>query len=114
MAFSEFERKRIEKIVGTFCQNRVPERARTQLRYIYRIEGQNVFLSEDRPRWDNPDEWLALDFAKLTYVKSRKIWKLYWMRASGRWERYEPCRKDKHLENLITVIGEDQYGCFFG
>ena len=75
-AFSEFERKRVEKLVGTFCRNRVPQRARTKLRYTYRIEGQNVFMAEDRPRWDNPDEWLALDFVKLTYVKSRKIWKL--------------------------------------
>jgi hypothetical protein len=114
MAFSQLEHKRIEKLVEAFCRGRVPERAKSQLRYIYRIEGQNIFIAEDRPVWNNPDKWMALDFAKLTYVKSRQIWKLYWMRASGKWNRYEPFQEDSRLEKMLAVIGEDQYGCFFG
>ena len=114
MALSEFERKGIEKIIGTFCHDRTPQGAGAQVCCMYRIVGQNVILAESRPRWDDPEEWLTLDFAKLTDVKSRKIWKLYWMRASGKWERYEPCRQDPSVENLVTIIDQDRYGCFFG
>ena len=114
MAFTELELKRIDKLIGAFCQNRVSERARTQLRYSYRVKGQDVILAEERPRWDKPEEWLTLDFAKAKYVKSRKLWKLYWMRASGKWEPYKPSGEHDWLEGVIEAIENDQYGCFFG
>lgn len=114
MAFSELEKKRIEKIVGTFCDNRVPARARDQLKVGFRIEGQNIFLFESRPRWDDPSEWMDLDFAKLTYVKSRSAWKLYWMRASGKWNLYKPHGEDNDISKLFNTIDEDSNGCFFG
>lgn len=114
MAFSEFEIKRIDKIVRTFCENRVPERFRDQVKVGFRIEGQNIFLFENRPRWDEPSEWLALDFAKITYVKSRRIWKLYWKRASGKWDQYKPHFVANDIGKLIKTIDEDRYGCFFG
>jgi len=114
MAFSEFESKRIDKLVGTFCNTRVPEHARKALQYVYRVDGQDVIIAESRPRWDNPDEWLTLDFAKLKYVKSRKIWKLYWMRANGKWNLYEPCSEAAQVETLVAAINEDRHGCFFG
>ena len=114
MVFSELEKKRIEKIVGAFCDNRVPGSVRDQLRNGYRIENQNIFIFESRPRWDAPREWLDLDFAKITYVKSSGIWKLYWKRASGKWNLYEPHKESKKIDDLIATIDEDRYGCFFG
>ena len=114
MGFSEFEKKRIEKIVGAFCSRRVSERARNQLKNGFRIEGQNIFLYESRPRWDDPSEWVDRDFAKITFVKSRGIWKLYWMRASGKWMLYEPNKESRDLSHLISTIDEDRHGCFFG
>lgn len=114
MSFSEFERKRIDKLIGNFCRSRVPERARGQLRYSYRIEGQTVIVSEERNRRGKQEEWLALDIARFRYVKSTKRWKLCWMRISGKWQLYEPCKEDKNIETLIEAIGKDTYGCFFG
>lgn len=77
MAFSGLELKQIDKRVGGFCRNRAPARIQNQLRYIYSVEGQDVIIAEDRPSWDKPDEWLALDFAKLKYIRKHKIWGLY-------------------------------------
>jgi hypothetical protein len=114
MPFSEFELKLIDKHVGEFCRTRVPTAIQQQLRYHYRIEKQNVLLSEVRPRWDNPDEWLTIDFAKLRYIAKDKIWKVYWMRASGKWELYTPYSECNDLAKIISVIKEDLYGCFFG
>jgi hypothetical protein len=36
------------------------------------------------------------------------------MRASGKWELYEPFPKSTHLDKILEVIKEDKYGCFFG
>jgi hypothetical protein len=84
------------------------------LRYVYRLEGLDIFLAEDRPRWDKPEEWLAVDFAKLKYIRKHRIWHLYWKRASGRWEQYKPYFESPDLEVLIDTIRKDDYGCFFG
>jgi hypothetical protein len=114
MSFSEFERKRIDKIFGEFCRNRVPDGIKDQLRYVYRVENRIVILSESRPRFDRPSVWLTLDFAKFQYIQTRKLWKLYWMRASGKWETYKPHGEDADLSVLLDVMAEDRHGCFFG
>ena len=114
MAFSEIELKRIDKLIGEYCRKLVPPEHRNKLRYDIRIKGHNVFLFEDRPRWDNPDEWLALDFAKLRYIRSQNMWKLYWKRASGKWELCEPKGEAKNLKKLVDEIKQDRFGCFFG
>jgi hypothetical protein len=114
MAFDDLELKKIDKTVGEHFRNRVPPEIQDKLRFEYRIEGQNVILSEVRPRWDKPEEWSALDFAKIRYVRKTGIWKLYWMRQTGKWELYEPKEEAKQLKTLVDAIEEDRYGCFFG
>ena len=114
MPFSEIELKLIDKHVGELCRTLVPARVQNQLRYKYRVEGLNVFIAEDRPRWDKPEEWLALDFVKLKFIRTSNVWKLYWKRASGKWQLYEPNSENKNLANLVRTIKEDRFGCFFG
>ena len=114
MAFNDLELKRIDKLIIERFRNRVPIEIQNKLRNQVRIEGQNVIISEVRPRWDKADEWLPLDFAKLRYIRSKNIWKLYWKRAGGKWEFYEPKGEAKNLKTLADVIDEDRFGCFFG
>ena len=46
-----------------------------------RVKGQSVELLEIRPMWRNPDKKIEEAVAKTTYVKSRKVWNVYWQRA---------------------------------
>jgi hypothetical protein len=85
-----------------------------QLRFEYEIEKQNVIIFEVRPVWNKPTESLRLPMAKLSFIKSRNIWKLYWKRASGKWEQYKPKQSDKELSVLVQEIDKDTFGCFFG
>ncbi|MFO7604910.1 MAG: DUF3024 domain-containing protein [Desulfurivibrionaceae bacterium] len=114
MAFKDLEIKRIDKLIGERFRNRVPPEIHNKLRNEVRIENHDVIISEVRPRWDKPDEWLSLDFAKLKYIRSKNIWKLYWKRASGKWKLYEPKGEAKDLKILADVIDQDKFGCFFG
>lgn len=34
------------------------------------------------------------------------------MRASGKWELYEPLPKSTHLDKILKATEEDKYGCF--
>ena len=115
MAVSEFEIKRIEKIMeGYLEKNRPPVHIRNELDIDYRIENQSVELFEVRSAFRRPDEKIEHSIAKATYVKREKEWRLYWMRADLKWHRYEPVPEVNNLEEFIQVIEEDTHGCFYG
>ena len=115
MALSEFEIKRIEKIVGGFVERiRPPMEKRSQRDISYRIENQNVEIFEVRPKWNDPSTKIEPPVAKATFVKSRKMWKLYWMREDMKWHCYEPFPEARNLEEILSTIGEDVHGCFWG
>lgn len=67
-----------------------------------------------RPFWSDPSRIIQSEFAKIRYTKSTDTWSLYWMRASGKWESYEPHPTAKNLQELLTIIKADEYNCFFG
>jgi len=87
---------------------------REQVDIGYSYDGKVVILFEIRPDWNDKKKKQQFNFAKIRHYKSRKEWNLYWMRASGKWEIYEPFPESTHLEKIIDVIKEDKHSCFFG
>lgn len=87
---------------------------REQLDVGYSYDGKVIILFEIRPDWLSPKRKEQFEFAKIRYYKSRKEWSLYWMRASGKWDSYEPFPKSTHLDKIIAVIKKDKHACFFG
>jgi hypothetical protein len=70
MAFSELELKLIEQTVGEFCPKRSPARLTDKLRLEYSVKGHEVVIVEQRPKWDNPKEWIESPVAKLKFIRS--------------------------------------------
>jgi hypothetical protein len=93
---------------------RPPEEMREQLDVGFTFENNTLELFEVRPRSNKRDEMMYFPFATAKLIKSRGIWRLFWKRASGKWESYEPVPEVKDLAGLFEVIKKDQYGCFFG
>ena len=115
MALSELERYGFEKPVRAYIEaRRPPPHIRPKLDLGYRFVGQSIEVFEIRPAYQHPGEIIHHAVAKATYVKSRKAWKIYWMRADLKWHRYEPCATVTTIEDFIALIDEDPYGCFFG
>ena len=115
MAFTEFEVKKYEKVVGAYVeQHRPPLHLRTQLDLSFRISGQSIEIFEIRPRWNSPKQMIEEAVAKVTYVKSQRIWKVYWQPADLKWHRYDPKPDVKTVEAFLELVDEDEYGCFFG
>jgi hypothetical protein len=115
MTLSEIETKIIEKAIAAFMEKRRPPISiRSKLDLGYRISGQSVELFEIRPRWDKPEIILEHDFAKTTYVRTQKAWKIFWMRADLKWHRYEPVPEVNSVEKFLEVVDQDEYSCFFG
>jgi len=115
MTISEFEIRRIEKLVGQYVESRRPAaHMRSQLDISFRITGQSVEIVEIRPQWNDPTRKIEGSIAKATYVKSQKIWKLYWMRADGKWHAYQLFPSSASLEKILEAIEQDPHGCFWG
>ncbi len=106
----------IEVQLRSFIESLRPsdEAIRKQLDVGYSWDGQTTLLFEIRPQWNDPTKILEIPFAKLRFVKSSGIWKLYWMRGSGKWETYEPLPENADVHKLLTEIKNDAHGCFFG
>ncbi len=115
MALSEIERYRFEKPIRAYVEaSRPPPQIRPELDIGYRIVNQSVELFEVRPAFGRSDEVIEHPFAKATYVKSTRTWKVYWMRADLKWHRYEPRATVSSVEEFIAEVDRDPFGCFFG
>ena len=115
MAISEFEIKRCEKELEKFLvQHRPPVEVRNQVDLAYRINKQSVEIFEVSPKWGASTEMIENKIAKATYVKSQKLWKVYWQRSDLKWHSYEPCPTTKSLEAFLELVGNDSHACFFG
>lgn len=95
---------------------RPPLPIREKLDLDFRLENRELTIFEIRSRWDNPDEKFESDIAKARYIKSRGIWKIFWKRANGNWQTYEPEGEPELTDiiDVLKVIDEDKHGAFWG
>ncbi len=115
MPFSEFEQKRLQKQIERFVErNRPSADIRDEVDLSYRVDGQSVEIFEIRPLWNDPKEKIEEPVAKATYVKSRKLWKVYWQRADLKWHRYDPDPEVDTIDEFLEVVVRDDFACFFG
>lgn len=114
MAFSEIELKRIERTVGDLCRRRSSPEVRDKLRFGYRISRHDVLIYETRPSFRDPSTWTESGIAKLRLVRPAGEWRLFWQRASRKWQSYEPLPSSRDLGELVAEVDNDPYACFFG
>ncbi len=115
MALSEFEQARVERLMRAYLErHRPPPHLRGRVDLGYRLEGQTLDLFEIRADWQDPERKLEMPAARARYIKSRRRWRVYWHRASGRWEAYAPLPEVESLEDFLELVETDPYGCFFG
>ncbi len=115
MALTKEQIAEIEKAAAKYMYyNRPPMEIRDKLDLGYRIEGQNVYIFEIRPRWDKPEEKKESPVAKATYIKSKNLWGVYWMRGNLKWYHYQPVPYVKNISGFFDLVAEDALSCFFG
>jgi len=105
-----------ESYIKAYVESKRPDdqEIKAQLDFGYSFDGKAAILFEIRPVWKVPDKIQHIEYAKIRYYKSKKEWNLYWKRASGKWELYEPFPRSTFLEIVLMTIEEDKHGCFYG
>ncbi|MBU1406290.1 MAG: DUF3024 domain-containing protein [Proteobacteria bacterium] len=116
MAFIDIERKRCERDLEKFmASHRPPPHIRPELDLGYQDNrAQSVDILEIRPDWRNPKEKIEHPVAKATFVRTKNLWRIFWMRQDLKWHGYEPHPEARNLEAFLTVVGRDEHCCFFG
>ena len=64
--------------------------------------------------WRNPDAKQEHGIAKATYVRTRDVWKLLWLRQDLKWHVYEPHPTAATIDEFFAVVEKDEFHCFFG
>ena len=77
--------------VRRWCQQRVPEHARSQVKMECDVAPRHLTIVECRPPWrqDMGTEWTRFPIARLRYTKSTKQWSLYWRDRHLRFYLYD-------------------------
>ena len=97
-----------------WAHRRPPLHLRDQVREGQRFTDQSIELFIVRPAFNRPGDHTEESIAKVTYVRSRAVWHLFWKRADGQWHRYPPCPRTDSLAAALRVIDQDANACFFG
>jgi Protein of unknown function (DUF3024) len=100
--------------IREMCDTRVPPEACDTVRIELERERQAINIVERRPPWrDDPGpEWSRLPVARLRYVASKRLWTLYYLRHTGRWEHYPLLGRTRRLEELLAELADDPI-CLF-
>ncbi len=97
-----------------WSRRRPPLHLRDKMREGQRFTGHAIEFFFVRPRFDQPDQTVEESLAKVQFVRSRGVWRLYWKRADGQWHGYQPFPEARSLADVLRVVDQDAHACFFG
>lgn len=115
MAFTQKELEQHRQVVSAFIEKRrPPPHLRHQVDLSFRIENQSIELFEIRPRFNDPQQIIEIPIAKATWVKSRKVWRIFWQRSDLKWHSYQPLPEVTSLQEFVDAVDVDENACFWG
>jgi len=104
----------VDAELSAFCARRVPEAVRHQVRLVHAWDGNKVTLVEQRPRWNNPSEWIDHPIARFRYRVAEGDWTIDWRDAHGKWHDYKPHPGSKAFSRVLAEVDQDPTGIFWG
>lgn len=116
MAFNDLEIAEHTALIERlfWSKRRPPLQVRDRMRDGQRFDGHSIELFYLRPVFDDPSRTVEESIAKLTFVRSSRLWRIFWKRADGKWHRYPPCPEITSLAEALRVVDADANACFFG
>jgi hypothetical protein len=103
--------------VEVFCEARVPQEHRHELRLECSRRGNSITIVERRPPW-NPEliggDWTSMKVAQLRYEPSSRRWTLYCRDRNERWWPYDNIGPSQSVDPLLAEIEADPTGILWG
>ena len=114
MALSEIQRAQVHKLLTAYCAARVPAAVRSEIRVGFRFDRNAVILYEERPSFQPPYDWREMVVAKLTYVGTRREWRLFCQHRDRKWHAYQARPASSSFATLLDEVDADPTGIFWG
>ena len=114
MGLPETRRFEAERELGEFCKNRIPKHLSSKIRYVFKVREDSVVLSEERPWYRDPSEWITAPVVRFLYSHDTNTWSLYWRRANERWSHCDWFEPVARFREALQEVVEDRHGTFFG
>jgi hypothetical protein len=95
-------------------RRRPPPEIRDQLDLKVEIKNRDLLLLEVRPQWNDKSKTQEHPVAKMKWVGTQNVWRLFWMRQDLKWHLYEPKPEARSIKALFEEVERDPHGCFFG
>lgn len=102
--------------VRRWCEQRVPEHARDQVRVECDIGPRHLTIVECRPPWREGigPEWTRFPIARLRYTQATRTWTLYWRDRNLRFHLYDQIEPSPDIGDLLLEIDRDPTAIFWG
>jgi Protein of unknown function (DUF3024) len=102
--------------VRRWCDQRVPEQVRDQVRVECEVGPRSLTIVERRPPWhaNAGSGWTSFPIARLRYTKADKSWTLYWRDRNLRFHVYDRCAPSPRVDELLEEIERDPTAIFWG
>lgn len=102
--------------VQRWCQGRVPEHIRDEVRVEVDVAERHLTIVECRPprRADMDSNWTRFPIARLRYAKTRGVWSLYWRGRNLRFHAYDLASPTANIEELLAEVDRDPTAIFWG
>ncbi len=114
MDLSEFEIRRIQKLVEKYCESRIPKVAQCQVKVEYKLRSNEVLLYEMRAYYRDPSQWYSSPIARFKKDPETQNWSLYCADRSQVWQLFERNPRARDVEVLFAEVAEDATGIFWG
>lgn len=106
-----FTKKRIDKILSAYIEEKVPKHIRNQIKLNYKFRGNSVTLIEERPAYIG-DDWVERPVAQFRLEDN--LWKIYWRDSKNKWHFVDDYAPQESFENQLEMVDNDTQGLFWG
>ncbi len=102
--------------VQRWCQRRVPEQVRDEVRVEVDVAERHLTIVECRPPWraGMGSEWTRFPIARLRYAKTAGVWSLFWRDRNLRFHAYDLVSATANIEELLAEVDRDPTAIFWG
>lgn len=100
--------------VKRFCDRKIPQHVRNELRWEVETRANAITIYEHRPPWrpDYGPEWTKREIAQFRYDPETLTWSLFWANRNGRWLKYPDAPPAGDVDPLLRVVDENRTGAF--
>ncbi len=114
MALPEFTKKLVEEKLIKYCNSRIPENVRHNVRLIFKFHENIVTLILTRPYFRKSSKWAERSVAQFRFDNESKKWQLFFIDKNNRWHPYDLIQPSIDFDDLLKELDRDPRGIFWG